>query len=47
MIAVGKAENDTALAHFEKFIALAPDHDNVEEAQGVIDVLKAAKERKQ
>ena len=45
LIAVSNAENDMALAHFEKFIALAPDHDKVDEAQGVIDALKAAKER--
>ena len=45
LISVGKAENEAALAHFEKFIALAPDHDRVDEAQGVIDALKAAEER--
>lgn len=45
LISVGKADNEAALAHFEKFIALAPDHDKVDEAQGVIDALKAAEER--
>ena len=46
LIAVGQAENDVALAHFEKFILLAPDHDKADEAQGVVDALKAAEERK-
>lgn len=45
LISVGKAENEAAVAYFEKFIALAPDHDKVDEAQGVIDALKAAEER--
>ena len=32
MIAAGQAENDVALAHFEKFVALAPDHEKVDDA---------------
>lgn len=45
MIAVGEMENDVALGNFEKFIALAPDHDRADEAQGVIDALQAAADR--
>ena len=40
LIAVNEADNDTAIAHFEKFLELAPDDPQAEAAKGVIDALK-------
>ena len=41
LIAVGNGENDVAIEHFERFLALEPDHPQAAAAQQVIDTLKA------
>ena len=45
LILVGKAENERALAHFEQFLTLAPDHPQAAAAQEVVTALNAKESR--
>ena len=45
LILVGKAENERALAHFEQFLALAPDHPQAAAAREVVTALNAEANR--
>ena len=43
LIEVSREQNDAAIAHFEKFLELAPADPQAEAAKGVIEALKQTK----
>ena len=45
LIYVGRAENEKALAHFEQFLTLAPDHPQAGAAKEVVTALNAKESR--